>query len=151
MLLYQTETLSTVAPQVSQLLQNHWDEVEASMHGAQKYVLNLEQYTLYEQLHMLHMSTARLAQGHLCGYAVFTLCPCPHKQDTLLAQLDALYLAPEQRHGLQAIQLLRHAEKSLQERGAAMVQYASPSSKPCDALYRRLGAKLTEHIYHKYL
>ncbi len=149
MLLFQTENLSTVAPHVSQLLQAHWDEVEASMHGAQEYVLNGEQYEMYEQLNMLHISTARLPQGDVCGYAAFTICPCPHKQDTLLAQLDALYLIPEQRQGTQAVQLLRHAEQALQKRGVGMVQYASPASKPCDALYRRLGAKLTEHIYHK--
>ncbi len=85
----------------------------------------------------------------LAGYAAFTLVACPHRPHTLLAALDGLYLAPWARGGLSALRLLRHAEASLAERGVSLVQYSSPASRPCHALYRRLGAQLTETIWHK--
>ncbi len=152
-LLYQSETLATVLGQVEELLHAHWQEVEASMHGQRPYVLQKEQYQLFEQLHMLHISTVRTEQGELCGYAVFTLIPCHHKGGDILANLDAFYIKPHVRakQAFVAIRLLREAEKALQERGAKSVQYSSPMSKPCDALYRRLGAQHTESIYHKNL
>ncbi len=148
---FQTECLDTVMHVVEELLQAHWDEVEASVHGAQEYMLDKEQYRLFESLNLLHISTARDEHHDLCGYAVFTLTPCHHKKSELLATLDALYLRPKARTGFAALQLLRAAEEALIQRGAKSVQYSSPVSKPCDALYRRLGAKHTESVYHKIL
>ena len=68
-----------------------------------------------------------------------------------LAALDGLYLAPWARGGLFALRLLRHAESALAGRGVSLVQYSSPASRPCHALYRRLGAQPTETIWHKTL
>lgn len=76
-------------------------------------------------------------------------CPAHTGQGVVLAALDGLYLTPEARHGLAALRLLRQAEKILAERGVGLVQYSSPESRPCDALYRRLGARRTETIWHK--
>ena len=87
----------------------------------------------------------------LAGYAAFTLVACPHCPQTLLAALDGLYLAPWARGGLFALRLLRHAEAALAARGVSLVQYSSPASRPCHALYRRLGARPTETIWHKTL
>lgn len=87
----------------------------------------------------------------LAGYAAFTLVACPHRPQTLLAALDGLYLAPWARGGLFALRLLRHAETALAARGVGLVQYSSPTSRPCHALYRRLGAQPTETIWHKTL
>lgn len=67
------------------------------------------------------------------------------------AALDGLYLAPAARKGLTVLRLLRTAEAGLRERGADMIQYSSPASRPCDVLYRRLGARHTESVWHKEL
>ena len=69
----------------------------------------------------------------------------------MLAALDGLYLAPRARRGLNALTLLHSAEAALAARGASLVQYSSPASRPCGALYRRLGARETETIWHKWL
>ena len=84
-------------------------------------------------------------------YAAFTLTDCPHRPGKRLAALDGLYLAPTARKGLAVLKLLRAAEAGLRERGADVVQYSSPASRPCDALYRRLGARHTESVWHKEL
>ena len=178
MLTITTEPFSHLAKEAAQLTAAHWDEVEAPLHGQQHYTLDHERYASLERLDMLHISAARgLAGGEPCdatdatgaaaegvrttdatgataplaGYAAFTLVGCPHRPQTLLAALDGLYLAPWARGGLFALRLLRHAETALAARGVGLVQYSSPASRPCHALYRRLGAQPTETIWHKTL
>ena len=163
MLTITTETFSQVAAEAEQLAAAHWDEVEAALHGEQRYRLDHKRYASLERLGMLHISAARglpeadqgaasgTSSAPLAGYAAFTLVACPHCPQTLLAALDGLYLAPWARGGLFALRLLRHAEAALAVRGVSLVQYSSPASRPCHALYRRLGARPTETIWHKTL
>ena len=179
MLTITTEPFSHLAKEAAQLTAAHWDEVEAPLHGPQHYALDANRYASLERLDMLHISAARgpavAAGGEPCdataagtpdeahatsetgasaplaGYAAFTLVDCPHRPQTLLAALDGLYLAPWARGGLFALRLLRHAEAALAARGVGLVQYSSPTSRPCHALYRRLGAQPTETIWHKAL
>lgn len=166
MLALATETFALLGQEAQILAAAHWDEVEAPLHGAQRYVLDSARYDALEKLGMLHISTARvedsaaarkakapsgICPGALAGYAAFTLVQCPHKANTLLAALDGLYLAPWARGGLSALRLLRHAETVLAGRGVGLVQYSSPASRPCHALYRRIGAQATETIWHKKL
>ena len=179
MLTITTELFSHLAQEAGQLAAAHWDEVETPLHGPQHYALDANRYASHERLDMLHISAARgpavAAGGEPCdataagtpdeshatsetgasaplaGYAAFTLVDCPHRPQTLLAALDGLYLAPWARGGLFALRLLRHAEAALAARGVGLVQYSSPTSRPCHALYRRLGAQPTETIWHKKL
>ena len=175
MLTITTEPFSHLAAEAGQLAAAHWDEVEAPLHGPQHYALDYHRYASLERLGMLHISAARgrtadepcdaakgtpdethtdaetNASAPLAGYAAFTLVACPHRPQTLLAALDGLYLAPWARGGLFALRLLRHAEAALAARGVSLVQYSSPTSRPCHALYRRLGAQPTETIWHKTL
>ena len=179
MLTITTEPFSHLAKEAAQLTAAHWDEVEAPLHGPQHYALDANRYASLERLDMLHISAARgpavaaggepcdataagtpdeahatseaYASAPLAGYAAFTLVDCPHRPQTLLAALDGLYLAPWARGGLFALRLLRHAEAALAARGVGLVQYSSPTSRPCHALYRRLGAQPTETIWHKTL
>lgn len=144
----QTETFAQVREEAVPLTRAHWDEVEAGLHGAETAPLDAAQYARWEELGMLHISTLR-EDGKLAGYAAFALCPCPHRPGVQLAALDGLYLAPEVRGGLAALRLLRQAEGALAARGVGIIQYSSPASRPCDALYRRLGARHTESVWHK--
>lgn len=82
----------------------------------------------------------------LCGVHDAAL---PTPAGRVLAALDGLYLTRRRGMGWPALRLLRQAEKILAERGVGLVQYSSPESRPCDALYRRLGARRTETIWHK--
>ena len=132
------EPLERLLPELPPLLQAHWDESEAALFGPQVYALDTERYACWERL-------------GLQGYAAFTLTDCPHRPGKRLAALDGLYLAPTARKGLAVLKLLRAAEAGLRERGADVVQYSSLASRPCDALYRRLGARHTESVWHKEL
>lgn len=140
-----------VLAEAAGLAASHWSEVEAALFGGGEYALDAERYATLEKLGMLSVTTARDRAGRLAGYAVFTLAPCPHLPGETVAALDGLYLAPQARQGLNALALLRSAEAAVAARGASLVQYSSPASRPCDALYRRLGARRTETIWHKRL
>ncbi len=155
MQIFRTVRFDDIAPLVTHMAQEHWDEVEAELHGAQSYTLDTAQYSMLEGLDMLHITAAWAAgengEEQLCAYASFTITPCFHKNNERVATLDALYVAKQFRGGFAVLRLLREAEKALKERGAARVQYSSPVSRPCDALYKRLGARHTESIFHKEL
>lgn len=150
-LVFRQEAVTRVAAEAAALARAHWAEVEAQLHGGEDYVLDEGRYATLERLGMLSVTTARDPEGRLAGYAVFTLSPCPHLEGCVVAALDGLYLAPAARRGLNALALLRNAEAGLAARGAGLVQYSSPASRPCGALYRRLGARETETIWHKRL
>ena len=149
MLSFQEERFNQVGDEAQALTRAHWDEVEAVLHGEQAYQLDAARYAALEGLDMLAVITARHGDGRLAGYAAFTVLPCPHRPGVILAALDGLYLAPEVRRGLAALGLLRRAESCLTARGVGLIQYSSPASRPCDALYRRLGARHTETVWHK--
>ena len=165
MLTIATEPFAHLAEEAAKLAAAHWDEVEATLHGPQHYTLDNERYASLERLGMLHISAARGraaddlnnaadaagATEPLAGYAAFCVVACPHRPQTLMAALDGLYLAPWARGGLFALRLLRHAEEALAVRGVGIMQYSSPASRPCHALYRRLGAQPTETIWNKIL
>ena len=151
MLHFQEETFAQVRDGVQALVQAHWDEVEAALHGDLAYSLDKERFGARDRVGMLAVITARHEDGPLAGYAAFTVLPCPHRAGITLAALDGLYLAPDARRGLAALNLLRRAEQCLARRGVGLIQYSSPASRPCDALYRRLGARHTESVWHKSL
>ena len=151
MLAFATEPFTKLKSEARLLTAAHWQEVEAPLHKDTNFGLDAERYACLENLGMLHVSAARTHDGALAGYAAFTLVSCPHRQGMLLAALDGLYLSPQARGGFTALNLLSHAEAELRQRGAGLVQYSSPASRPCDALYRRLGARHTETIWHKEL
>lgn len=148
---FRQETVAEVADEAAALAREHWREVEAPLHGQRNYTPDRARYDSLERLGMLSVTTARDREGRLAGYAVFTLAPCPHLEGEVVAALDGLYLAPPARRGFNALALLRSAEAALAARGAGMLQYSSPSSRPCGALYRRLGATRTETVWHKRL
>ena len=150
-IVFRQEGAAEVLGEAAELARAHWREVEEKLHGGAEYKLDGERYAALERLGMLCVTTARDPEGRLMGYAVFTLAPCPHLKGETVAALDALYLAPRARRGFNALALLRSAEAAVAARGAALVQYSSPASRPCEALYRRLGATHTETIWHNRL
>ena len=148
---FRQETVAEVADEAAALAREHWREVEAPLHGQRDYTPDRARYDSPERLGMLCITTARDGEGRLAGYAVFTLAPCPHLEGEVVAALDGLYLAPAARRGFNALALLQSAEAALAARGAGILQYSSPASRPCGALYRRLGATRTETVWHKRL
>lgn len=150
---FAVESYSFIRDEVAPLAVAHWQETEEAMYGAQDAVpIHIDQFYGLDQAGMLHIGTVRV-DGKLQGYAAFAVMPNPHMPGRTLASLIALYLSPQARASDQtlALRLLRWSEAKLREAGVHGVNYSSPSSRPCDALYRRLGAVHTETTWHKEL
>jgi len=147
------ETFAAVQKEAEPLCSAHWDETEAAMYGDRAGVpLSVPMFESMEAAGILHIVTARDDEGRLAGYAAFCLSENMAMPGRVQASNLGLYLAPGMRRDpFLALKLLRWAEASLKERGVYCVAYISPVSRPCDALYRRLGAKMTETTWHKEL
>ena len=141
---FQTERLTDVRHEAEALAQAHWEEVEAPMYGAREYHMDFEQYEKLDSAGMLHIVTARDG-GRMVGYASF-FATCNMHLGGMLATLDGLFLDRAYR-GAGGIKLLRFAADEVRACGAVAAQFSSPASKDCGALYRRLGAKMTETVY----
>lgn len=147
------ETCCQVWGEVEKLAQAHWQETEAAMYGGLHEVIDIAGFEALEASGLLHITTIRDA-GRLTGYAVFMLTAVPQMGGRTNASLVGLYLSPDVRKksgGWLALGLLRESEKMLRKRGVDGIVYNSPHSRPCDALYLRLGAKPTETVFYKSL
>lgn len=144
---FSTERWADIAAEVPALYDAHWTETEVDMYGDNGG--DLDGFRQLDALGLLHLAVARDDSGRMVGYAAFLLSPNPQMGGKLVASLAGLYLHQEARQGLAALSLLRYAESGLRAAGAAGVCYNSPASRPCEALYRRLGAKHTETIFYK--
>lgn len=156
-LTFSVEIFATVHSDVAALATAHWHETEAAMYGPLAMdsgpPVHAAQYTALDQAGMLHLCTARAAGCQsLQGYAAFVLMQNMHAPGRITATLTALYLTPAvRRNPFTALRILRFAESGLHARGVFGVSYNSPHSRPCDALYRRLGANAVETIWYKEL
>ena len=143
---FQTEFFDDVCDEAEALARAHWEETEASMYGERVYSLNRKQYRAMESANMLHIMTAR-SDGRMVGYASFFLTYNAHMLG-VVASLDGLFVDREFR-GHCGLKLLRFAMEQVKACGAKAIQFSSPASRDCGALYRRLGAEVTETVYTK--
>ena len=150
---FAVETFAAVRQEAEALAAAHWDETEAALYGDRAGVpLSVPMFESMEAAGILHIVTARDAEGRMAGYAAFCLSENMAMPGRIQASNLGLYLSPALRGDpFTALRLLRWAEQSLRARGVRSVAYISPVSRPCDALYRRLGAKMTETTWHKEL
>lgn len=148
-IVFQIEPAAAVHAEILPLADRHWREVEAALYGGE-HVIDIDLYTLLERRGAFALITARDdADGSLQGYAAFVLTDKTHCKNILAATCDALYLSPAHRGGLAVLRMLRFAETLLKERGVTRIQYSSPASRDCGAIFRRLGARMTETVYLK--
>ena len=149
---FAAERWADVRSELAPLSCAHWQETEEAMYGAQDAIPVNE--TLLEALEhggALLVVTLRIANA-LHGYAAYCSAPSLNMPGRTTAQALALYVSPLARKDkFAALRLLRTAENMLRQRGVWGLSYNSPASRPCDALYRRLGARMTETVWYKEL
>ena len=147
---FAVESYACIANEAAPLACAHWRESEAALYGRQHAVpITAASYRALEAAGALHLVTVR-TEGRLAGYLAFCVSENPVMPGTRTAVAMALYLEPALREDpFLALRLLRWGEASLRQRGVSGVGYSSPASRPCDALYRRLGARMTETLWYK--
>jgi GNAT superfamily N-acetyltransferase len=146
---YARENLSSILGEVEALLEKHWEEIALNK---EKIKLNpdWDAYASLDQAGQLGIYTAR-KDTKLVGYFIVVAAPNPHYKDHIFAVNDVIYLDPDYRKGFVGIKLIKFAEKDLKSLGVSVLAINTKVHRPFDSLMERLGFKLIERVYSKYI
>ncbi|MCR5563995.1 MAG: GNAT family N-acetyltransferase [Desulfovibrio sp.] len=146
------EPFAAIEREVLPLASAHWSEIGEQTYGRVETPISFPVWRSIEQAGAMHIVTARDDDGALKGYAAFCVGPHQNIEGKVQASCLALYVAQDMRRDpFVALRMLRWAEDTLRDRGVDCVAYVSQAERPCDAIYRRLGAKMTETTWFKEL
>lgn len=149
MIKYQQEFLSTVKPDVSDLLQEDWEEIEHDK-GLRALVPDWGIYELLEEQGNLSVFTCR-DDLRLVGYFVVVVTPNLHSKGTTLAVADVIFLSKEYRSGLVGYKLFKFAENCVRTDGHKSLIVSTTEKNPIDPLMLRLGYSKIETKFEKVL
>ncbi len=124
---YQTETATALWPELMPLLERHKDEVGHYPQDVLK-----PQMAMYERLEAiggLRVYTARIAPWDLIGYLAFLVGPNPHYADTIMANCDVLYVAPEHRKSGVGYGIMQFARQRLKADGVHCIAMRTKAKK----------------------
>lgn len=146
---YQQEFLLTCKEEAKELIVEHWEEIAVNK---EKIKLNpdWEAYQELEDHGRLKIFTAR-SSGKLVGYFVVFINRHIHYKDHIFAVNDIIFLNKDYRKGSAGIKLIKFAESCLKEDGVSVILLNSKVHKPFDPIMERLGFRLTERVYSKYI
>jgi len=146
---YQRESVAELWDELAPLLEAHYREI-AIWHDI-ALDPDREIYERIEALGQLRVYTVR-ADRRLIGYAVFFVRPNLHYRQSVWAQQDVVFVAPEHRHRGVGQLLLAFAEGELRVEGVQVVVHHVKLAHPqLGAVLQQLGYEPAETIYAKRL
>lgn len=143
------EKVAHARNELEPLIYAQWLEVENNQDRI-KLNPDWEVYSFLETHNLLRLYTAR-DKNKLVGYFCVTMGVSLHHKDHKFAISDVIYLKPESRNGMTAYKLISYAEKNLNEIGVSVLTVNTKVKKPFDKLLDRMGFKLDEKQYTKYI
>lgn len=150
MLTFRVEQLEAVRDEAAPLLVQHWREI-----GLNQDTVPLDPdwdaYARIEAAGLMHITTARDADGRLVGYAAYFLMPNLHYRSLHVAETDIFWLDPEHRKGTAGLRLIRAAEEQLKARGVNKIVSKVKLHFDTGPVFERLGYIAIERIYAKTL
>ena len=150
---FRVESFVDVWPEIEKLMPLHYQEVSADV-GRFGPKLDRQTYTVRQLSGSLLILTAR-REGELIGYAVWTIAPHLHYQDSgLMAYSDAYFVKKEFRNGATGYKLLLASEVILREKGVKKLfnfHKLHREDLNHSKLFDKLGYQLNEYQYIKYL
>ena len=75
----------------------------------------------------------------MVGYAVITVVPHPHNPAVIVAANDALFVAPDYRHGITSGRLILAAEAEAKRRGARKIVWHARAGTPLATMLQTHG------------
>lgn len=103
----------------------------------------------YEPTGDLILITAR-KRDKLIGYALGLVGPFKHSKDKIYADLDTIWLRPDNRSGFVGLKLIKKWEDEVIKRGNISFILVNSSHKhPIGALLKRRGYQPVETVYYK--
>jgi GNAT superfamily N-acetyltransferase len=145
---FQREQAAALWDEILPLLEAHWREITHYPDIA----LDVDR-ALYEKLDsmgMLRCFTARV-DGRLVGYAAYLVKANLHYRQSLQANQDVLYLAPEYRRSRIGSHMLLYADEQLRAEGVQVVYQHTKLAHDIGPVLQRLGYEPVETIYAKRL
>ena len=148
MITYQTELLCEVVPEVSELLDMHYQELTLNKDKIKLKPI-WSKYAALEAAGAFTVFTAR-DDAALVGYSAFFLNAHLHYEETMCAMNDVLFLHPDYRKGMTGIKLVKYSEKQLQARGVNKVTWHAKFDTNLIPILHRLGYKNEEIVLGKH-
>lgn len=134
---------------VASLLTEHWREV-AWYKDKMSLSPNWEKYQQLASSESMRIFVARDA-GKIVGYSIYFVGHNLHYKNTIVADNDITYIAPEYRHGRTAVDLLNYVNDSLKEGGVSLVSVKMKSDTTFHSLMEKLDYNMMEFNYTKWI
>ena len=146
---FATERLVFVKKEMQSLLDLHWQLIALNKDKI-KLNPNWNEYIKLDDAGILKLFTAR-KNGNLVGYFAVTVSTSLHYKDHIFATNDVIFIHPDHRDGSAGYKLLKYAEKELTNMGVSLMMINTKTHQPFDKLLERVGFKLIERVYSKYI
>lgn len=134
---------------LSEMLENHWDEVAKNKHLM---VLkpDWERYKILEDQGRL-LTLFAFVEDNVVGYSCNIIMPHLHYSDLICSYNDVLFIAKEYRASSLGLKLIRETEIESSKIGAKLMLWHAKQDSSLDKILPRRGCKVQEIIYSKEL
>jgi hypothetical protein len=144
------ERYADVVGEARPLLERHWDEIARNKESI-KLSPDWVRYAALAERNQLLICTAR-AGARLVGYALYFIAPQIHYRETMWAESDIFWIAPEFRRPTAALRLFAFAEDQLRARGVVVMHTRAKNAHPAAGrVLEHLGHEPIETVYAKVL
>ena len=134
-----------------ELLLINWDEL-GEHQDKMALIPDLSKYKLLQDLGALYNIVVYNNKNEVVGYSVVIVQQNVHHTQTLFASVDVIYISPEHRSGTLGARMLIETENLARTSGASMLlHYAKPYAPMIIKPLEKLGYKLYEYVYGKYI
>lgn len=148
---FRPENLRNVQPEMAPLLREHWEEI-ALDHEAVPLDPDWPRYLALNDAGCLSTVTARMGEGGpLVGYHVAIVSGHLHYGSTKHGVTDVYYISPEHRDGFIGLRMFRAVDEEMKRLGVVKRITGTKVALDIGPVLRRLGYRLTEHVYTKVL
>lgn len=151
MITTQVENYEAALPQLRDLFPRHWEEL-ALFRDRMPLAPQYGEYTRREREGLLFLTTVRL-NGRLVAYYIVQIAPGFHYAGTFTANMDIMYVVPEQRGRGLVLPLMRRVEVELKRRGVQAWYSGYKTSHPLglDKILPALGFQPADSYLIKWL
>lgn len=146
---YKQEFLVTFVPDVLELVERDWLEVQHDS-STSKLDPDWDSYKLLEDNNSLYVFTCR-DNDKLVGYFTVFILPNLHSKGSTRAVNDAIFLDKPYRKGFAGIKLIKFAESCIRDDGHKMLSVSTTEINPIDSLMVRLGYYKVSTSFEKVL
>lgn len=150
---FQVERFDHCIEEIEVHFDAHWNELARDKDKI-KPKMAKDRYREVDAANLLHIVTVRESESpfRVVGYFFTFLLPHWHYADAgQMAYVDMYYLSPEYRRGSTGVNFLRFVENSLRDRGIVKFYLSTKDHMNHGRLFERLGYKISDHVYTKYL